>query len=376
MHSSIVGGSSAARILACPPSRILCQGVPESPDSVHSRRGTALHEAIEIAISTNAQPDELGGLVGAVIEGHTITADDVTGALLPALLAYRQFPWRPDTKPMLERQVSLPNIEDAFGTADVLGVGADGIPVVWDWKFGHGLQVLPEGNAQLMFYAAGAAFHEDTRRLFNHSHVRLVIVQPNNRDLPVLRDTFVPLADVFDFTVHLERAIDDGRAVPYNPGDHCRWCPAKLLCPKLNETARELPTVNRAKLTELLDLIGPLQDWTNEVLRVAHELLEAGEQVPRYKLVQKQPRRSWTDEKAASKRLTALGLKMDDLFDSPSLRSPAQIEKLISKEDKTHIQDLIDARSSGTVVVPETDKRPAVDGHEAALKRLATQLGN
>ena len=371
-HSSIVGGSSAGRVIACPPSRILSQGVPESEDNVHSRRGTALHTAIEIAISTGS--GDFASLVGAVIDGHMITEQDVIEGLMPAWHEFTSFNWSRSTI-LLERQVSLPNISGAFGTIDVLGRTSDGIPVVWDWKFGKGIQVYPEDNPQLLFYAAGAMFGQDTRHMFkDSSKVMLVIVQPNDRGEPTSRMILVDQADVFDFTVKLADAVNAGMTAPFSPGEHCRWCPSKLICPKLNETVKQLPTVNRETLADLLDLIGPLEAWINEVHRTAHELLEAGEQVPRYKLVAKAARRQWTDSALAATRLRSLGVPVETLFDLPELRSPAQVQKLVPDEVFLSMKSLIEARSSGTVVVPETDRRASVAGLDDALARLAKQL--
>jgi len=42
LHSSIVGGSTAKRVMACPGSVNLCAKMPPKPSSVHADRGTLL----------------------------------------------------------------------------------------------------------------------------------------------------------------------------------------------------------------------------------------------------------------------------------------------------------------------------------------------
>lgn len=48
------------------------------------------------------------------------------------------------------------------------------------------------------------------------------------------------------------------------------------------------------------------------------------------------------------------------MFDTPSIKSPAQIEKLLDKNQKKKLEDLVVAESSGATLVPESDKRPSI----------------
>src|SRR5262249_60458559 len=78
------GGSSAARVLRCPASVGLIEKVPAylRRVSAYAERGTALHTAMALLID-NAR--SLDGLVGEIINGYTITRDDVENALRPVL---------------------------------------------------------------------------------------------------------------------------------------------------------------------------------------------------------------------------------------------------------------------------------------------------
>jgi hypothetical protein len=353
-HSSVVGGSNAARVMACPPSRLLCAGIPQDEGNEHSRRGTALHTMMEIALSTGDPDFDIG--VGAVIEGHMVTSDDCA-ALRAAHEAYESTGIR---APMLERQVSMPNIKNAYGTIDVLGQCDLGKNWVLDWKFGHGIQVYPDNNKQLMFYAAAAAFGKDTRHMFIPDRdVVLAIVQPNSRGEPVLRTHTVTLDELYDFTVQLSIAVKRGETAPFAVGDHCRFCPAKLICPEIKKVTAHptpaAPLLSAAELADALDRIAAFEIWATEVRKVAHQQADSGAEIPRYKLVDKRPTRKWADEQKAMKRLSPLGL---DVFDT-SLRSPAQLDAMI-KEAGIPVSDLIVSVSSGTVLVPDSDKREAL----------------
>ena len=372
MHSN-VGGSTVGRILDCPASLRLVEEMPARPDSdnAFTRRGTALHTLAEMFLSEGGFGNHL---VGTEMHGHVVTQDDFDLGLLPAVRSINEHPDKLIVL-ALERLVTMPGVENAYGTADLVAWNsAEQRPVVADFKFGQGVIVDPD-TAQLRFYAAAAMADPELAEYFKSSEVELAIVQPNDRNLPTYRSIVVDRVELFDFTVAVRNAVKASKHATPTPGSACRWCPAKLTCPALVETARQLPTIDRTQLAELLDLIDPLNSWINGVLETAHELLEAGERVPRWKLVQKAARRQWIDADAAIKRLKAANAYSDHLVEPASLRSPAQVEKLLAKEQRELLADLIEARSSGTVVVHESDKRQAVSGPGDAMKKLSIKYG-
>src|SRR6516165_3416617 len=77
------GGSVATRVLRCPASVRLVEKVPAQLRrvSAYAERGTALHTAMALLID-NAR--SLDALAGEIINGYTITHDDVENALRPA----------------------------------------------------------------------------------------------------------------------------------------------------------------------------------------------------------------------------------------------------------------------------------------------------
>ena len=83
------------------------------------------------------------------------------------------------------------------------------------------------------------------------------------------------------------------------------------------------------------------------------------------KLVGKRPTRKWKDEGDAVATLQLAGISDDDIY-ATSVRSPAQLEKLLSKTEKSLLVDLVVKSSSGTVLAPLDDPRPAVDPNDAS----------
>jgi hypothetical protein len=55
LHSSIVGGSTAKRVINCPASVALCAKMPPKPSSTFADRGTLLHDAIANVLERPAQ---------------------------------------------------------------------------------------------------------------------------------------------------------------------------------------------------------------------------------------------------------------------------------------------------------------------------------
>ena len=56
-HSSIVGGSTAKRVMACPGSVKLVQQMPPKPSSKYADEGTLLHNVIAEILTTDRTPE-------------------------------------------------------------------------------------------------------------------------------------------------------------------------------------------------------------------------------------------------------------------------------------------------------------------------------
>ena len=93
----------------------------------------------------------------------------------------------------------------------------------------------------------------------------------------------------------------------------------------------------------------------------AVHLMQAGQQIPGFKLVEGRSLRTWKDEEQAINELKSLKLKKSDLFIEKFI-SPAQVEKLFkqNKLDKEHLDSLITKPPGKTTFAPESDRRPAV----------------
>jgi len=356
-HSLIVGGSTAKRVINCPGSVALVAKMPPKDSSTYADRGTLLHNAMATILDSDTVTPE--SMLWTTYKGETLTGELLNEKILPALAALDAV----DPEGVMEYAVEtvvgfgayLPGV---FGSADLLG-RLGNRAVVLDWKFGDGVAVSAEENEQGLFYAAAAMRTPETAWVFEGAEeVEIVIVQP-----PAVKRWVTTVKRVKEFERSLKRAVK-ASAMPDAAivvGDHCRWCNAKPLCPKMTGA------VDRAVKVQLENLpaetIGAylgnadlLEDWIKDLRALAMTMMEGGTRVPGYKLVAKKSIRKWLDEGKANKALAALGIDPVKL----ELVSPAQAEKLLKPSKQALPDDLVASVSSGTTFAPESDPRPEV----------------
>lgn len=362
LHSSIVGGSTAKRVINCPASVKLVAKMPPKPSSVHADRGTLLHDAI--AQILEGKPD----VIGMKYNDITLTQELYDEKIVPALAALDEID--PDTKMdyAVESRVGFGDLlPGVFGSADLLG-RVDDRAIVLDWKFGDGVVVSAEENEQGMFYAAAAMRTLETEWIFHGAtEIEIVIVQP-----PVVRRWRTTPERIKQFERDLVAAVKQSQkdGAPFKTGDHCRWCSAKPVCPQMTgEVDRfvktSLQTIDPVQISHYLKQAEQIEDFIASVREMAFNMLENDVPVPGYKLVAKRGTRQWVDEKAVEKLL-------GDKAYEKKLISVAQAEKLIGK--KNFPQELAVSVSTGNTLANEDDPRPAILNVGKQLVRALSKL--
>lgn len=359
-HSNIVGGSTAKRVINCPGSVALVNKMPPKPSSEHADRGTLLHDAISEFLDQDGKP--ITDWLGKTYKDQVLTQELLDEKLVVALELLDEIDPKKELMYEVETRVGFGDLlPGVFGSTDLVGrIGNRA--VVLDWKFGDGVVVTAEENEQLMFYAAAAMRTAETAWAFEGAdEIELIIVQP-----PVVRRWVTDKARIEQFERDLVKAVKAAQQpeAKIQHGDHCRWCAAKPICPKMTGA------VDRALVTQLkeidVDTLGRylknadlLEDWIKDLRGLAMQLLEKNMPVPGYKLVQKQARRKWSDESKAKSALLELGLK-ESVVVEISIMSPAQAEKALKKRFSELPEGLVKSESSGTTMAPESDPRPAI----------------
>jgi hypothetical protein len=121
---------------------------------------------------------------------------------------------------------------------------------------------------------------------------------------------------------------------------------------------QQIKELNASQLGEMLQRADVLEDWIRDLRGLALQVLESGNPVPGFKLVQKRATRKWVDEETAKAALAAL-LPITEVTET-SLISPAQAEKKLKKLNLGLPEGQVVSVSSGTTLAPESDPRPAV----------------
>lgn len=371
MHHCKYGGSTAKRTLSCPRWHSLAEEAPKPKTSRAAALGNALHDIIEACL-LDADLDPYY-FVDKTVKNVLITRDNIRFKILPAIEAFEQLMDEHDIDKYWT-EIFADIDEDIGGTADLLGLSADGKTlVVGDYKSGDGIMVEPEENEQALFYAMCMFLDRKERFKEAFKHVEKVvvaIVQPTDRKPAVLEQWVTTPERVDEFTDAYFTAVelaDVGTTEP-SAGDHCTFCPAHAFCPAKKELVEVLDgpqplTLKMAELSEALSIASQLETWIKAVRQTAHEQLEKGEKVEGYKLVPKRASRVWTNTEEVMQKVSALRkIKKDDAVDT-KLKSPAQLEKLCTEHDVDYdkvFAPFVTMVSSGNTLAKATDPRAEV----------------
>jgi hypothetical protein len=347
--------------------------VPPKPSSKYADEGTLLHNIISEVLETDKAPIEF---LGTKYNDVVFTKELLEDKLFPALDLLDEVDPKKEMEYATETRVGFGDfLPDVFGSTDLLGrIGSRAI--VLDWKFGDGVTVTAEENQQLMFYAAAAMRTKESQWVFDGAtEIECIIIQP-----PEIRRWVTTPERIKAFENELKMAVQIAQKpnAPLQHGEHCRWCAAKPVCPKMTGA------VDRAlmlKIQELdADQIGGylknadiLEQWITDLRALAHQVLDAGKPVPGWKLVAKRATRQWVDEIQAAEALIPMLDNPKDVF-VEKIISPAQAEKLLKKAKKELPKDLVVAISSGSTLAPVDDPRPAVLQIGAQLTAALSKL--
>lgn len=286
--------------------------------------------------------------------------------------------------------------EPMFGSADYVGIKGDNLTVM-DLKFGKGIPVIAEDNAQLLYYGLGAYLwvlknNPPGVQINKLRTITLIIAQPRVRD--ELSTWTIDIIDLIHWgTDVLKRAVDDITAGQTRlvAGTHCQFCLGKAVCPELAAQSMQAaksvfgsaPPVD-AGAARLATMIKPAVDLTDDELSDAYARAEIlsiwmngvraeletrvknGRPFKDWKLVEKRANRQWIDDPnidVPGVIAQRAGMSRFDFMTNPELHSPAQVEKIAKSkglDPKKLLKDIVVAPVTGTTVVPASDARPAV----------------
>lgn len=436
-HSSIVGGSTAGRRLACPGSYKLEQQVPESlrrKSSKYADEGTACHEAMAYILVNDIT--DLDQIVGMTFFDHVMTKQLVAEAIVPAVDVFDELCDKLEDEGglvfLVEKRCEMPGIPDAFGTSDII-FRTNKRSGILDWKFGAGRPVYAEytkqlesattlspvdakledqtpvratikvGNPQLMFYGRAAMFTHpemfvnDEGKVDPEWPVELIICQPRIDDeigkKTSRHTTTVRKLEEFRYELVAAVAEATGDSPRIAAGPHCEWAACKAICPKHNGPLLDLTKMHEAKaldiettklmpdeqygqqLAAILDLFEIVEPLAREAMKQASEFIEEGFTVPGWKLVAKRAGHDkWKDDDKVDKYLGRQGLSVEERRVVKPI-TPAVARKALKAKGKTLDEKYVEeGKSSGSTLAREESARPAIETYRAAAARLGEKL--
>lgn len=378
-----LSASSAFRWINCPGSVALSDQCPTPASSSYADEGTLAHAIGELKlryVNDEISKRQLNAKMKPLLQSEYYcgemegATDYYAEAVIEALEAAGD-----DAELMIEQQFSLSRwVPEGFGTSDAVVIGGGVIQVI-DLKYGKGIKVDARNNPQLRLYGLGAANLFDS--LYDFDTVRMTIIQPR---LDHISTEELPLSELLawaedDVKPRAQMAMDgtDYTAV----GDWCRFCPAKAVCRKRAEynlsiakdDFRNPPLLSDEEIGEVLRRADELQHWVKDVGDYALEQALAGKQYDGWKLVEGRSVRKYADDLKVAEALKAAGYDEAMLYER-KLYGISAMEKIVGKKRLTEtLGDLIVKPAGKPVLVPESDKREAINTREAAKADFAKE---
>lgn len=366
---AMLGASSAARWIACPPSARATEGLP-GETSKYAEEGTRAHELCEKALRYKLAKWEAGIPFDLLSDW---AQQSMPTEMFNAVCRYTSFIhelWvgfscRPGV--FIEQEVDVSQwVPGGFGTCDCLMIG-DGILHIIDFKYGQGVPVSPEHNPQLMYYALGAyALFDGIEEI---DTVCMSIVQPRMQEEPQTWE--LPLADLLTWARGVLQPAAElawrGEGV-FHPGGHCRFCKAYPSCRAWQkqygplagfEPYPEPATLSDKELGEWLQKLEGLAAYAKDLEEYAQQALLDGRSLPGWKLVQGRSTRKWTDQDAAFQQMEHDGIDEAMLYTRTPISLTAA-EKMIGKKKFTETMSAFITRAPGAPkLAAASDPRPA-----------------
>jgi len=369
---AMLGASSAHRWMQCPGSVAMCKSLPDGGrGSSYATEGTKAHTLAELCLNRNMDavdlpdspewaeyPQEMRGYVQQYIDQVRALHAEVGGELL------------------VEQRVDYSEwVPGGFGTADAIIIADDEILVI-DLKYGLGVRVDAPDNPQSRLYMLGAYAEHELGHDFRKTTG--IIIQPrldhfSSEELTV--DELMAFAEVAREKADLA-LVDDAPLVP--GASQCRFCDAKAVCRARAErnlaTAQEefaepLPAPSMLSLEEIGALVPKLADlkaWAKDVEEYALQQAVNGAKVQGHKVVAGRSVRKWVP--AAFDALS--GHEAADRLFSRKLVGIGEAEKVLGKRSEL-LAELTEKGPGKPTLVPESDKRPEMQGTESAKADFA-----
>lgn len=390
-HSPI-GFSQWDRVSNCAGSVALASLCPKPESSAAADLGTLAHSVAAHWLMTGSPPagtdKKMADFLRPYVKG--------IWSLLPGIVT--KAIW------VVEGSVAAPSIhEDVHGTTDCLIWDAHNrVLHVFDLKYGN-YPVDVIDNQQLMGYAMCAL---ETWPEIKPKKIILYIHQPrlakefqgweiDPLDLDLFRDSVVDTVAEVERQKKILKKTKDPRKLTLNAGDHCHWCPARLMCHERMDAAEKegidvlmpVPEKLGKDSGKLVRFALKALPFVKAVIKAAQAHALKGGKIDGVKLVQgkrvrvirKGREEDFDDELTLDADLGGIGLDEDDIMvkpKPPKRKTIAQIAAIVPKARKKAFDKLWEwAPGAPKLVEEEADGKPYKLRAEDYFKALPGEEG-
>ena len=358
-----LSASSSHRWLNCPPSVKLCEGMEDKP-SVFAQEGTDCHELCAYLVSTALGediPDPTANLTYYSAEMQNC-AEEYRNFVLELLEDAKKL--CSDPKVYIEQRLDFSRwVEHGFGTGDCVIVSDDILQIV-DYKHGLGVLVSADHNTQMMCYALGALELFDD--LYDITTIKMTIFQPRRSNVSTWSITKEELLEWADTVLRPTAALAYEGKGEFKAGNHCQFCKAKATCRKRAEYNLQLAkydfvmpdTLEDSEIAVILSQVDQLVSWANDIKAYALTQAQNGTHYDGFKVVEGRKVRKFTDDDMVAEKVKAAGY---DPYEKKLLGVTAMTSLLGKKQFNELLGDLVVMPAGKPTLVPESDKRPAIN---------------
>ena len=364
-----LGASNAHRWLYCGGSVKAERGFKDQ-SSPFALEGTRAHELSELALFKDKEPQHWIGK--PLVENSDFIVDEEMANYVQVYTDYCRAISKDADEVFIEQRVSYNDwVPEGFGTNDfgALFLKDKRIKIA-DLKYGKGVQVDAENNPQAMLYGLGT--YAEFSWISDFDWVDIAIIQPR---LDHISEWSISVKDLLKWAEWVSQRAEialseDAERVPGEK--QCRFCKAKGTCPALMKYTEDIimaefddlddmpspDTLTQEQLRKVLEHKGLIEGWLSSVETVVRERLEAGEDFAGFKIVEGRSLRRWGDEVQAEAKLIDL---LGDKLHTKKIISPAQAEKVLKKDQRAVLDDLVVKPAGKPTLAPESDKRPPIN---------------
>lgn len=385
-HSKLLQPSGWVKWVNCPPSAAREAQHPETPSGEAAVDGTHTHTLNDTVIRETqlGTPFDAAPYVGRYLEDHEgkFFVDKDRAVRSQIFLTYA-FERAAAIGASIQSEVKVqpgsvvPMTESSFlgdlyeGTCDLLLDGPKVLEGV-DYKDGR-VGVDPLDNGQIISYLIERFFQRIKERNAPEEVV-LTIIQPKVSSKPVSAHyTFQEFYDVASkIVVYAQNAA---MASPFDvatPGDHCKWCRAKLTCQEYADMGTkaiqavlpqqlqiDVSSWTDEKLEHLLDVADLIREVLKDGEEEAVKRVKTGSVFVNHKAIHAPTRKSWSKSGEEVGHLLSKGrgkILKSQLF-KQAVNTPAQVlAHDLSPAQVKRVEEMIRAKEPTLKIVRRTEK--------------------